>query len=86
MDVNVSLHWSQLEDYWIKLRLPQVIDEMFQGITDVKIQFNRWMGWFNETVVIVTKEANQSTEVHFSQNLHLKNEATFSYRRLKKVS
>lgn len=73
MDVNVSLHWSQLEDDWIKLRLPQVIDEKFQGIPDVKIQFNRGKGWFKETVVIVTKEANQITEVHPSQNLHLKN-------------
>ena len=46
IDVNVSLYWYQLEDDWIKLRLPQVIDEMFQGITDVKIQFNRVMGYF----------------------------------------
>ena len=46
IDVNVSLYWYQLEDDWIKLRLPQVIDEMFQGITDVKIQFNRVMGCF----------------------------------------
>ena len=74
MDVNVSHHWSQLEDDWIKLRLPQVIDEMFQGIKDVKIHFNRRMGYsyFKETVFTVTKEANQTTEVHLSQNLHLK--------------
>ena len=71
IDVDVSLDWSQLEDDWIKLRLPQVIDEMFEGITDVKIQFNIGMGYYKETVVTVTKEANQTTEVHPSQNLHL---------------
>ena len=56
--MNVSLHWSQLEDDWIKLRLPQVIDEMFQDITDVKIQCIRGIGVFT-----VAKEPNQATKV-----------------------
>ena len=70
IDVSLSrVDYSQFD--WIKDRLPQVIDEMFEGITDVKIQFNIGMGYYKETVVTVTKEANQTTEVHPSQNLHL---------------
>ena len=43
---------------WIKVKLPQVIDEMFQDITDVKIQCMKGLGGFT-----VAKEPNQATKV-----------------------
>ena len=48
---------------WIKDRLPQVIDEMFQDITRVKIQFNVKRGSNEVTAFTVTKEPNQNTKV-----------------------
>ena len=67
IDVNLSesqyytMYRSQFD--WIKVRLPQVIDEMFQDITDVKIQFNTGTGYTEVMVVTVTKEPNQTTKV-----------------------
>ena len=64
IDVNLSLDGSQLiEDDWMKVRLPQAIDKMFQDITDVKIQFNWGTGYPKQTVVTVTKKPNKTTEV-----------------------
>ena len=48
---------------WIKVRLPQEIDEIFQDITDVKIQFNTGSEYNEAMVVTVTKEPNQTTKV-----------------------
>ena len=67
IDVNLSesqyftMCRSQFD--WIKVKLPQVIDEMFQGITHVKIQFNTGYGYTEVMVVTVTKEPNQTTKV-----------------------
>ena len=64
IDVNLSLDGSQLiEDDWMKVRLPQAIDKMFQDITDVKILFNWGTGYPKQTVVTVTKKPNKTTEV-----------------------
>ena len=67
--IDVSL--SELKEYklsrsqfdWIKVRLPQVIEEMFQDFTDVKIQFNTGRGCTEVMVVTVTKEPNQTRKV-----------------------
>ena len=62
IDVSLSrVDYSQFD--WIKDRLPQVIDEMFQDITDVKIQFNTGSEYNEAMVVTVTKEPNQTTKV-----------------------
>jgi len=61
INVNLSLHRYQFD--WIKVTLPQVIDEMFQDITDVKIQFYTWSGSNDVTAVTITKEPNQTTKV-----------------------
>jgi hypothetical protein len=68
--IDVNLSESQYYPYvysshfdWMKVRLPQVIDEMFQDITDVKIQFNTGTGYTEAVVVTVTKEPNQTTKV-----------------------
>jgi hypothetical protein len=61
----------ELQDYtkyrsqfdWIKVQLPQIIDEIFQDITDVKIQFNTGSEYNETMVVTVTKEPNQTTKV-----------------------
>jgi hypothetical protein len=68
IDVNLSESQYYPIEYgsqfdWIKVRLPQVIDEMFQDITDVKIQFNTGTGYTEAVVVTVTKEPNQTTKV-----------------------
>ena len=57
IDVNLPLCSTKLEDDFMKL-LPQIIDEVFQDITDVKIQCMRGMGVFT-----VAKEPNQATKV-----------------------
>ena len=57
IDVNLPLCSTKLENDFMKL-LPQVIDEMFQDITEVKIQCMRGMGGFT-----VAKEPNQATKV-----------------------
>ena len=62
IDVSLSrVDYSQFD--WIKDRLPQVIDEMFQDITDVKIQFNTRRESNEVTAITVTKEPNQNTKV-----------------------
>ena len=68
--IDVNLSESQYYPYvysshfdWMKVRLPQVIDEMFQDITDVKIQFNTRRESNEVTAVTVTKEPNQNTKV-----------------------
>ena len=57
---KLSLYRTQLDS--IKA-LPQIIDEMFQDMTDVKIQFNTGRGYKEKMVVTVTKEPNQTTKV-----------------------
>ena len=68
---HIDVKFIELQDYtkyrsqfdWIKVRLPQAIDEMFQDITDVKIQFNTGSKYHEAMVVTVTKEPNQTTKV-----------------------
>ena len=63
--IDVSLNTSQLrdklEDDWMKIEFPKVMDEHFQDITDVKIRFHRQ--YTTETVVILTKKPNQTTKI-----------------------
>ena len=63
--IDVSLNTSQLrdklEDDWMKIEFPKVMDKHFQDITDVKIRFHRQ--YTTETVVILTKKPNQITKV-----------------------
>ena len=63
--IDVSLNASQLkdklEDDWMKIEFPKVVDEHFQDITDVKIRFYRQ--YTTETVVILTKKPNQITTI-----------------------
>ena len=63
--IDVSLNTSQLrdklEDDWMKIEFPKVVDEHFQDITDVKIRFYRQ--YTTETVVILTKKPNQITKI-----------------------
>ena len=63
--IDVSLNTSQLrdklEDDWMKIEFPKVVDEHFQDITDVKIRFHRQ--YTTETVVILTKKPNQTTTI-----------------------
>ena len=63
--IDVSLNKSQLEseieDDWMKIEFPKVMDEHFQDITDVKIRFHRQ--YTTETVVILTKKPNQITKI-----------------------
>ena len=63
--IDVSLNTSQLrdklEDDWMKIEFPKVVDEHFQDITDVKIRFHRQ--YTTETVVILTKKPNQTTKI-----------------------
>ena len=63
--IDVSLNTSQLrdklEDDWMKIEFPKVMDEHFQNITDVKIRFHRQ--YTTETVVILTKKPNQTTKI-----------------------
>ena len=61
INVDLSLYRSQFD--WIKVRLPQIIDEMFQDMTDVRIQFNTRENIKEVTAVTVTKEPNQTTKV-----------------------
>ena len=57
IDVSLSrVDYFQFD--WIKDRLPQEIDEIFQDITDVKIQCMKGLGGFT-----VAKEPNQATKV-----------------------
>ena len=63
--IDVSLNTSQisskLEDDWMTIEFPKVMDEHFQDITDVKIRFYRQ--YTTETVVILTKKPNQITQI-----------------------
>ena len=63
--IDVSLNTSQirskLEDDWMTIEFPKVMDEHFQDITDVKIRFYRQ--YTTETVVILTKKPNQITKL-----------------------
>ena len=63
--IDVSLNTSQinskLEDDWMTIEFPKVMDEHFQDITDVKIRFYRQ--YTTETVVILTKKPNQTTKI-----------------------
>ena len=63
--IDVSLNTSQirskLEDDWMTIEFPKVMDEHFQDITDVKIRFYRQ--YTTETVVILTKKPNQITKI-----------------------
>ena len=63
--IDVSLNTSQirskLEDDWMTIEFPRVMDEHFQDITDVKIRFYRQ--YTTETVVILTKKPNQTTKI-----------------------
>ena len=63
--IDVSLNTSQisskLEDDWMTIEFPKVMDEHFQDITDVKIRFYRQ--YTTETVVILTKKPNQTTTI-----------------------
>ena len=63
--IDVSLNTSQisskLEDDWMTIEFPKVMDEHFQDITDVKIRFYRQ--YTTETVVILTKKPNQITTI-----------------------
>ena len=63
--IDVSLNTSQisskLEDDWMTIEFPKVMDEHFQGNTDVKIRFYRQ--YTTETVVILTKKPNQITTI-----------------------
>ena len=63
--IDVSLNTSQLrdklEDNWMKIEFPKVMDEHFQDNTDVKIRFYRQ--YTTETVVILTKKPNQTTTI-----------------------
>ena len=63
--IDVSLNTSQLkdklEDDWMKIEFPKVVDEHFQDITDVKIRFYRQ--YTTETVVILTKKPNEITKI-----------------------
>ena len=61
INVDLSLYRSQFD--WIKVRLPQIIDEMFQDMTDVRIQFNTREHIKEVTAVTVTKEPNQTTKI-----------------------
>ena len=63
--IDVSLNTSQisskLEDDWMTIEFPKVMDEHFQDITDVKIRFYRQ--YTTETVVILIKKPNQTTKI-----------------------
>ena len=64
IDVDLSLYRYQFD--WINDELPQVIDKMFQDMTDVKIQFNTVRDYNEVKDATVTKEPNQTTKVHMS--------------------
>ena len=64
IDVDLSLYRCQFD--WINDELPQVIDKMFQDMTDVKIQFNTVRDYNEVKAATVTKEPNQTTKVHMS--------------------
>jgi hypothetical protein len=61
--IDVSLNKSQLEseieDDWMKIEFPKIVDENFQDTTDVKIRFYRQ--YTTETVVTLTKRPNETT-------------------------
>ena len=61
MSLNTSQIRSKLEDDWMTIEFPKVMDEHFQDITDVKIRFYRQ--YTTETVVILTKKPNQTTKI-----------------------
>ena len=61
MSLNTSQIRSKLEDDWMTIEFPKVMDEHFQDITDVKIRFYRQ--YTTETVVILTKKPNQITKI-----------------------
>ena len=61
MSLNTSQLRDKLEDDWIKIELPKVMDEHFQDITDVKVRF--YKQYTTETVVILTKKPNQITKI-----------------------
>ena len=61
MSLNTSQLRDKLEDDWIKIELPKVMDEHFQDITDVKVRF--YKQYTTETVVILTKKPNEITKI-----------------------